>query len=539
MESPSAKRLPHAGGPPARIMPAPFSSPSARLWRRHLLLCSLVAALASAVFMLANVPLSHPLQCRETADTFGTALLLQGKNPFSLEQRPDYFYSYGIVHSLLTYPLARVFGATFLVHRVIACTCLALACGVLYWGMRVTRVPRLLAFCGALLLFDHLVFSFAITAKPDSVGLLFLLLSVVIPLARDFRWEGVALGIVCSLLGLYTKPYFVVGGPLLILYLFLFRSKGVGLGAGVLFAGLLVASLAAVNVLLPTYFTDVFYDQRNVAEFSLVHLGIMLLEYAVLGWALVLVLGWRFWSGIREPGALPALAPRWNILRLSSPLLTHPRVPFVLFILSVDTVIYLGKMGPHPGADIQYIFHIILPFLIWLACQFAGEEKRFAPALVMLLALAVWSVAAFRIAPYTVRTIAHWRDQTVTWDHLEDLIGSHKDVLGARPVARILFDDGQTVYDAGQGEYCPGSFVRNPSKIVPAYEAKYHAQIDSIDSKIRHKQFGVVMLMGTSSPLYSASILPQYYRKTETFWLWITFPWPHYDYTITIWEPLP
>jgi len=285
----------------------------------RLFICSLAAALASAVFMLANVPLAHPLQCRETADTFGTALLLQGKNPFSLEQPPDYFYSYGIVHSLLTYPLARVFGATFLVHRVIACTCLMLACAVLYWGMRVTRVPRLLAFCGALLLFDHLVFSFAITAKPDSVGLLFLLLSVVIPLARDFRWDGIALGILFSLLGLYTKPYFVAGGPLLILYLFLFRSKGAGLAAGVLFAGLLVATLAAVNALLPTYFTDVFYDQRNIAEFSLKHLGIMLLEYAVLGWALVLVLGWRFWSEFLAPGALRDLVPRWDFLRLSDP----------------------------------------------------------------------------------------------------------------------------------------------------------------------------------------------------------------------------
>ncbi len=39
--------------------------------------------------------------------------------------------------------------------------------------------------------------------------------------------------------------------------------------------------------------------------------------------------------------------------------------------------------------------------------------------------------------------------------------------------------------------------------------------------------------------MFSASVLAQYYRKEETFHLYITFPWSHMDYDISMWEPLP
>ena len=60
-----------------------------------------------------------PQEMREGAAVWLTRLLLEGRNPYSLTELPASTNVYGILYHLVVYPLARVFGNGFAVHRIV------------------------------------------------------------------------------------------------------------------------------------------------------------------------------------------------------------------------------------------------------------------------------------------------------------------------------------------------------------------------------------------------------------------------------------
>ena len=87
----------------------------------------------------------HPQEYSENAIYLTTVLLLQGQNPWALENLPQFANVYGIFYNLVALPVAAVFGCTFTVHRSLSAALLLLCCMVIVLVLRRYRTPLLLA----------------------------------------------------------------------------------------------------------------------------------------------------------------------------------------------------------------------------------------------------------------------------------------------------------------------------------------------------------------------------------------------------------
>jgi len=507
-----------------------ISDPQAKLIGR-LRLGALFFALLGLQFLVWNLFLPYPIHCRENADVFGALLLLQGKNPYAAAQQPAFAYLYGAVHSLIAAPLVALVGHPFQVHRALSGLYLVLASAVLAWGMRISRVPRPLAWTGALFFFGHLCFSLAISAKPDALGLLLFLLTVVVPYAYGFRgWSLVVAGL-AALLAFYTKLYFVIGAPVLALYLFLFRSKARGLCFGLGFFLALAGSIVAIDRRLPFYFSDTFFCSLRIVGHSWVHLLGVLRDYFPAGIGLVAVAVWSLVRWLRAPGAFWPL--RWGGFTPSAPLLRHPEIEWPSFLLLIMGAIYLLKVGPDgTGNGVDYIYHLVLPFLVWRAFIVVFVEAPSERLPLRFLTAAVYLTLVF-VAVISV--VKRERNYSAQWRQVAGIMAAHHDVLQVRPFAGLAWDQGKPVYDSGQTDIFPYIFPEKAAGRALVCQQQWDGYAAGIAQKVRDKQFDAVLVFRDGTFLLPPDLLPLTYRKVESFRIRMTFM----SYWVDLWEPLP
>ena len=242
------------------------------LLRRCLLLAAAASAIYAAAWMARVVALANPVEYRENALVLSTSLMCDGENPYALAHQPVFANVYGIMYPLAVLPVAKAFGSGFLVHRLLSSIFVILAGLCLIHALRTDGVSWPFAALGGMLLFAELGCSHAVAARPDSLGVLFLMLSVSIPWRMKLSATGLAAGAVFSILGFFTKPYFLLGLPLIASYLFLFVSMRRAIAFAALSLAALAAAVAAIHALCPAYFTNVFFIHLNAATSDFDHL---------------------------------------------------------------------------------------------------------------------------------------------------------------------------------------------------------------------------------------------------------------------------
>jgi len=484
--------------------------------------------------MIWNVGLPYPLDNREYVATSGTALLLQGKDPYGMDQQPSFLYAYGFVQSLVAYPFAEIFGPTLQLHRAISCISIILCSLTLFWALRTSGISTALAWTGALLLLNHLAYAWPINAKPDALGLLFFLLSVVIPYWGEFCWWSLLASIFLTIVAFYTKPYYVLGAPFLATYLFIFRTKEVGIKVGVIFLVLLALSVIGVNRVSPLYFSCTFFCNLNLAsKASLGHLVETLLRYCPLGLGMFVALAWEAIQNSVNL-SLRKWLPCWNLFEIRKPLWTSPNLEWPTFLLISSTIVYLGRMGTHLGNGINYIFELVLPFLIWRAFITIGIRLPNRMSLLIFLQLTV-VVVAVAVTPRIYSVMRYAGDEARSWNHASELLSNYHDVFSDIVFASIDAQQGKEIYDCGLAEYWKCCIPHNPSRYIKTYEKRCQERVDEITWKIRTKQFDAILLGVDGSPLLPNGLVPQYYYKVETFRLWTTFQ----QFDIVLWRPIP
>src|SRR4051812_6143490 len=151
---------------PADAPASPADPPAAVAPSRSRLL--VVASLLSLGLFFGGVRIAasllaspNPQEYREPAALLSTGLLLQGKNPYALEFQPVFTNLYGILYHLVVYPLAKLAGDTYTVHRAVATAFVLAAAASLAWGLRVAGVRWHLVWIGAVLFLTDLATRYA------------------------------------------------------------------------------------------------------------------------------------------------------------------------------------------------------------------------------------------------------------------------------------------------------------------------------------------------------------------------------------------
>ncbi len=499
-------------------------------------LSAVALAILATVFVVWNLVLPYPIHGREYIEPSLSRLLLEGKDPYGMEQNPTYLYPYGIGYHVLIYPLVKLFGPTLLLLRTVSDIAMMLAAAVLFWGMRLTRVPALVALAGALLFYAHLACN-DMCSGPNSLGVTLLLLGTVIPLATDFRWGGILGTIVVALLAFFTKHYDILCGPVLLLYLFLYRSKTAGVVAGVIFFALLAALLWLLASIFPLFLTNVIYHSYNYTQHftSYGHLLRVMWMYFPMGIGLVALLAWwlrGLWTAQPSPLRTPW---RWNLTDLRQPLIVQPALPWVDYLVVIYGVLYLVKMGPHAGNALSYVFELVTPFLIWRCCILAGVEFTRSAVPVACLLATVLLVGASLVVPSVLRCRHDYRPE---WSQAAAEVAKYNRVLAPGELDGILQAQDKPVYDGGMTDLYGFCFPHNPCAIVPAYKQHCADFYSSLQQQVRGRQFDAIILYALPcviDPLVPRDLVAQYYVKVGEQPLRTTLE----PYRIEIWVPKP
>lgn len=264
-----------------------------RITKLILIVLAVIITAKTLIFLKVCIFWNYPLDWRESAGILPTALLINGGNPFSIENQPQFLYGYGILYTWFAYPLALLFGPTLTLHRILSVLYLIFSCIILFWIFRLEKIEKFTALIGIVIFFTLHATTFTITSRPESLGMLLLLLSIFIVIKLRYSPTSLLLCGFFSILAFLTKPYFVLAAPGMAIYLFLFRSKK----QGIYFAGGFIVALAICITLISTfneaYITNVILLNLNAHQSDISRLIYEIPTILLLHIGLVILLCWK------------------------------------------------------------------------------------------------------------------------------------------------------------------------------------------------------------------------------------------------------
>lgn len=491
--------------------------------------------------------IANPFQneYREGAIALITNILTRGGNPYALENQPVYANMYGIFYHLVVYPFALLFGSTLPVHRIVTAFCVWGTCYLFFRATHRLNASLFLGLGFTLILYRYFLIGTP-TARPDGLGVLLFLASVFVPWKSNYSRSSLILSIILGVLAFSTKPYLVLSLPFLALYLFLFKSKRVGVLYG---AASLVATSIVVFVtsyLFETYLTNIFFASVSFGvkneEYATRQLTILLQENFFLLLIPFIYVNFLLWNALTQPFNLNldtsfrAAASKLSFRKFDQPLiLSDPGL--IISGLFFFTLVFYIKLGQHSGSFMIYAYQLILPFLYLLVLRIVQtqESRRMAAVfsglvLLQLLWLARPGFLKFPISP-------------VHWNNLQTLLSKHQNIYNSPAIVSMLVSQNKKVYDSGLSDVYGGGLVRQSvwKAIAPAPQKdkdSYERFLREIEESIISKKYDLMVLTkGTFFPSYfvSMDLVRKHYRYQET----LPAPMGYVDqnWELEIWKP--
>ncbi|MGB6063282.1 MAG: hypothetical protein WBG50_00635 [Desulfomonilaceae bacterium] len=500
-----------------------------------LLCCAVLLAVRAAMFMGWYISRDYPLEYREFAVIFSTDLLLQGYNPYSIALQPVAMNAYGIVYNLLVLPLAHVWGSTPYVHRVVSCFFIVMTCGCLLWGLRLSRVSWSMAVVAVATLFAFLATGLSIVSRPDSLGQFLFLASIVVPFAYKYSVPALAISIALCLLGLLTKPYFVLGAPFMAGYLFAFESKSKGLWYALGFGVALTATLFATNALCETWLTNTIFNHLNndlSGQYtSVTHLRVQMWVHAesILGFIAAFIWAYGFSVGSGEIAFKRSLGSLFNFKNFDKPLIeAEGDLPFMMLLFG--TIIMVWKLGLHTGNWQLYYHQFMTPFALWFVVAFIDGLKINRH----------WEVLLPLIANLTVLNLFYvsgdLEDHTEEWKALEQVVASHQDMYHSAGLAYLMRKYGKPIYNTGHDEYYAASVPHNFTSTAEQFAWQSEMFWGQIEEKAQSKQLDLIIQDSGAGWPIDRNVLKKNYRLLGYMQMPLLFDgnWP-----LELWIPKP
>jgi hypothetical protein len=513
-----------------------------RLVRVILLAIVIVVGVWTVYFAVRAITFPYPLEYREGASLVMTKFLLEGRNPFSLENQPLGMNNYGIIYNLAALPLAAVFGNTLVVHRVLTVVFILLGALLVFRTARAGRGDPGLAILAAEFVAIALVARAGLGAFPSSMGAFFFLAALLIPFARGFDRWGLVLSAFFCLLAFYTKPYFVLAFGIVASYVFLFESKARALAYVLLSSALFVASFFLVKNLFPLYFFDTVISNRlQAVQLDPAHLYNQLRELLLVFYPALLAasaLALLALTGARSRAASPAghLLLHPNFLDLRLPLLSA-RMDYFAYATICSALAFVFVLGPNPGSFLTSAFQVVLPpFFLWLAAEL-NSRTRLTWILVPLLLFNLVLFCQTWLNPASLRKLSQSTD---AWVRLYAVADGSNRMLNSPMLAAEMIGRGMWPIDSGQTEYYFGLLDYPKSSLVgpdqAAISSQGQAYLDAIRDAVRNREFDRLIISDEPRPLlFKYGVLRQFYHPAETFTIWLPLVPDRWD--IVVWEP--
>ncbi len=459
-------------------------------------------------YHLHLITYTYPLEFRESAMVLTTHLLSLGQNPFDLAHFPQATNSYGIVYSLVVYPFVKMGAPILQVHRLITGIFIIASCLVLVSVLRKNKTPLALSLSGGLMLYPLLLYPTTTTpiAGPHSLGLFLFLLTIYIPFFLDYSWSSLMFSLACGLLAFYTKMYFVLGIPIICVYLLMLRSPKKAFLYGAAFLLFLLVSAMAVNHYMICYFNDTFYTQfqgANAFDGGMKHSNAQMKEFYRIHHPLFYLLG------ISMAVCLIGWIKNYKNFTFKY------EGSLNLLSLFIATLVIYFMMGRSNGQWMAYLFQLMSPFFILCVLNCASHQKFLIFLSMPFILLALMGLK------HDLSNNPYSSDDN--WIALKKLVAANKNILNSPLIVPFLIEYQRPVYDSGQSQFAIVGCGRQHlnTKLFPfqpEIAARFTDYNQQIHEMIREKKFDMLIL---TAPSFNSPLAPSdtslYYKNIETF----------------------
>jgi hypothetical protein len=389
-----------------------------------------------------------------TQDEPGFIEITAAGNPYVRENLVECGSVYGPMYAWWARPFTRFISNPYIAHRWANTLALFATLAVLGGVLHRYKMRGIAAASGVAVVYMLCVSSHSLAASSDLLAMAF----YVIAIAASSRgsWPSLTLGIVCSILGVLTKPYALLAWGIVASHLFLFAPKSRALIFFALSALVGGLSVALINLLAPDYFGSTFSAHSSMAARDFNHLLAQTAEFALLTVAFVIL-------ALLQRPQRRTFSIAWDKPFFS------PDIDLWDWAALVAAVVLLGFLGWHPGNYLVYYYHLLLVPLVISALRRFEEWPRAGGGLLIANVCVLgyflpplpgntnWAVLEGNVAEVHGKILAdpllepltHQRQnleliergQTATIQYALDLAGRHYDAPGS--VGQLLRDRAQ------------------------------------------------------------------------------------------------
>lgn len=403
---------------------------------------AIIALIMVAALCAANhweiIKLIGPQNILEGAEADMTNTIRAGINPYANESLPQRANVYGPVYYSVAAILSPWLPEGLPGLRLLAAGALIGACLTLFSIACKAGTGKPAAAASALILYITTALTYSILARPDTTGLLLMLLTIRLAMNRGIGWQ--ILAAVAAVAAFLTKPYFLFGAGAAGLWVLWER----GIRAALIHAGILAATAAVtaavITLTIPNYWTLCIGIHRTAETkdfevlvsqslyFAGQHLPLLITAIA----AAVLAC---------KKAKLPPLRSLWR----SSP---GGPLGWALICTAVAVIVLMGKLGWHRGAYLIYFVHLGTPFLV-LAAALATHGKTKLQTSILLAQTAILS-ACLQPKPGPESNAA-WNQIAAVKN--QTFNGRTPRILASTMLAGTPYANGLELPDNGQAQY--------------------------------------------------------------------------------------
>jgi hypothetical protein len=473
------------------------------------------AGLVMLFLHLRLVFFPYQMEYREGAILLTGQAFLQGINPWQLDVNPIYINVYGFVYNLVALPFTWILGNRLWIYRLITFLSILGQTAVIARVMRRKGLAWIWAAYAGLFIWIGQFYYTTPMARPDGLGQLLFLLTLYLPIMERYSTRSLVWSAVFGLLGFYTKPYFLLGIPLVTAYVFLFESKR----KAVLYAGgafiVFLLSALLVNRIFEAYFFNVYFS--HVADTNQIY-EYMIQQTIKFGrdyWALLIFAGFGLLGFLFET---PAKDLRLNLRPVNSGLFNR-KPDFSLFILLISAALIYFSLGRHNGTIQAYYYQLLTPFLVIVVPDYLWIHPRWQNVALILVGI--------NLVNHSVENLASdWAGyESESMTRFEQILEGHSVVMNSPAVVAELVYRGLPVENSGQSEY----FFPYPERQLSIYPALDRIKaigdsyLTSEKEKMQSGEFDLLMLEGADRKFMEDPLIAQKYQFVDT----ITFVMPH------------
>lgn len=450
----------------------------------------IAAASALAVLHLLNehfqfIFYQYPLEYRENTDLFRAYLLSIGKSIFAYENFPSSHSQYGFLYPWLGSRLLAYTGIHFYPLRLITALAMLPLLGLFLWQGLKEKLGALELFLICSIVYgSFLIHVGNMLAMPNTLGMAFFSLSVLLPPLLRFNRASLVASCVLAALGVFTKLYFGIGAFYILLYLLMNRKWD-----GFWFMSMCLFVTVAISTAIAVYLMPAFYEaniELNVtfAKWEPKYLWLQYRYFIKAFFAFILLLMACKW-----------LCPNYAIFTAKNP---------YFFGLVVSNVA-LVKMGATSGQFFLYFHHLLIPFLVPLSIEIikaCNSKGKGAIAILLFLNLLFVHnlVMKHNDLGSAERSFKEIENSTALLDPHAELLYNSPTSFFAIKLKRVPNEHGQVeglLFAKGEAG------------------ARYQAQVKSIDENIRERKYHQIFVDEWQRIKFSA--LSACYSKSKTF----------------------